>query len=137
MLEETHLISLFLVLFLNSIKQTVGKVVVCLAIIPVNNLSNARKYILTHSIYFILLLCSVSLHTKTHDNTEVIAYQKITPYVQTLRRLNHSQSQSINKLQDHLENVKVSITVTFFSCLTVNDVFFCLQDSSLHSCSTF
>lgn len=99
-----------------------GKVVICLAIIPVNNLSNARKYTLPHSIYFILLLCSVSLHTKTHDNTEVTAYQKSMPHVQTLHSLSHSQSQSISKLEDHLENVKVSIAVTPFSWLTVNDV---------------
>lgn len=99
-----------------------GKVVICLAIIPVNNLSNARKYTLPHSIYFILLLCSVSLHTKTYDNTDVAEYQKNMPHVQTLHSFSHSQSQSINKLEDHLENVKVSITVTPFSCLTVNDV---------------
>lgn len=77
---------------------------------------------------------------QTRDHIEVTAYQKNMPYVQTLHSLNHSQSQSTNKLEDHLENVKVSITVTPFSCLTdhyVLQVIFCLQDSSLHSCSKF
>lgn len=60
----------------------------------------------SHSIYFILLLCSVSLHTKTHDNPEVAAYQKNMPHVQTLHSLSHSQSQSINELEDHLEKCK-------------------------------
>lgn len=48
---------------------------------------------------------------------------KKMPYVQTLCSLNHSRSQSINKLEDHLENLKVPITVNPFSCLTVNDMF--------------
>lgn len=66
---------------------------------------------------------------------KLLHIQKNMPYVQTLYSLNHSQSQSLNKLEDHLENVKVPITVTPFSCLTVNDMFqviFSLQDSSLH-----
>lgn len=67
MLLETQLISFFWSCFLNSNKQRV-EVTISLAITLVNNLYKARQYTLTHSIYLILLLCSVSLYTKTQDN---------------------------------------------------------------------
>lgn len=66
--------------------------------------------------YYAVLVC-----TPKHMTTlKLLHIKKI--HVQTLHSLSHSQSQSISKLEDHLENVKVSITVTPFSWLTVNDV---------------
>lgn len=57
-------------------------------------------------------------------------------YVQILCNLNHSQSQSINKLEDYLENENVlnQVTMTLLYCSTVNDTFqvvFCLQENVL------